>query len=788
MTAALRILIVEESQSDALQIAKTLTEASLSFEWERVDCEAEFLVRLESQPDLVLADYSLKGFDAPSALQLLQNRKLDVPLIIVSDSVGEDLAVQAIQQGAADYLRKDRLKRLGRAVTQALELRRLRQAHRKAEQEAVDWRNRYEAAVRAAGQLLYDWDLNTNTVVYGGDTERVLGYSTAELNGGLDRWMQLVHPEDRELFQGQVQKARDGSETFNHDYRMIRKGGQAIHCESRGHFVRDASGRLIRKVGFVTDVTERKRAEEQLLDSQRMLETVLNNIPIGVFWKDRDSNYLGCNNTVCHAFGFNRPEELIGRTDYDLGGVKKEQADFFRAKDRSVMESGLGEFGIVEQATFADGSTVWLETSKTPLHDGQGRIVGVLGVWQDITERRRLEEQLRQSAKMEAVGQLAGGVAHDFNNILTIINGYSELLLSQLRNDDARRELVSKIHKAGLRANRLTRQLLAFSRKSVLAPVVLNLNDLIADLGKLLGPLLGEDVHLRVRPAPGLWKVKVDPGEMEQVIMNLAINARDAMRQGGDLTIETDNVILDRAFALSHADAKPGEYVILSVSDTGCGMDAKTRDRIFEPFFTTKGADKGTGLGLATVYGIVKQSGGHIDVDTEVGKGSTFKIYLPRDRETSALRKSSQATRIAPRGTETILLSEDEEGVRTLARQILERFGYTVLEARHGEEAIAIFNQNPQRIHLLITDVVMPNMSGPQLAERLLLTRPEMKVLYVSGYTDDAVVRHGVLKGQAPFLQKPFSAETLSQKVREVLDIRSSKSGAGAFVANTLAR
>jgi two-component system, cell cycle sensor histidine kinase and response regulator CckA len=452
------------------------------------------------------------------------------------------------------------------------------------------------------------------------------------------------------------------------------------------------------------------------------------------------------------------------------------------------MESDAGEYGIIEQATFVDGSTVWLETSKIPLHDGEGRVVGVLGVWQDITARRRLEEQLRQSAKMEAVGQLAGGVAHDFNNILTIINGYSDLLLGHFVDDDPRRDLVSKIQKAGVRATRLTRQLLAFSRKSVLAPVVLNLNDIVADLGRLLAPLIGEDIHLRVRSAADLWRVKVDPGEMEQVVMNLAINARDAMRHGGDLTIETSNVVLDGTFAITHGDLRPGEYVMLSVSDTGCGMDAKTRERIFEPFFTTKGSDKGTGLGLAMVYGMVKQSGGYIDVYTELDHGSTFKIYLPHHREGTALRKSEQGCRAAPRGTETILLTEDEEGVRTLTRQILERCGYTVLEACQGQDALAICKTHSERIHLLITDVVMPNMSGPQLAERILLDRPGMKVLYLSGYTDDAVVRHGVLKGQAPFLQKPFSADTLSQKVRETLDSRSSISGVNTPQLDTLAR
>ncbi len=385
-------------------------------------------------------------------------------------------------------------------------------------------------------------------------------------------------------------------------------------------------------------------------------------------------------------------------------------------------------------------------------------------------ERKSLEEQFRHSQKMEAFGQLAGGVAHDFNNLLTIISGYSEMMLQRLPAHDPGRDLVQEIYRAGERAASLTRQLLAFSRKQVLAPKVLDLNAVIADTEKMLRRLIGEDVALVMVLAPDLEPVKVDPGQIEQVIMNLAVNARDAMSEGGKLTIETRNVDLDETYATAYPDVKPGRYVMLAVSDTGSGMTPDVQARIFEPFFTTKGPGKGTGLGLATVFGIVKQSGAHINVYSEPGHGAVFKIYLPIVKEKISSGRSLHDLRVAALGNETILLVEDDDAVRSLGRFCLQTLGYRVLEASNGQEAILIHEQHQGPIHLLITDVVMPEMGGRQLAEQLATRTAGMKVLYVSGYTDDAVFRHGVLEAEVAFLQKPFTIAALANKVREVLD------------------
>ena len=384
---------------------------------------------------------------------------------------------------------------------------------------------------------------------------------------------------------------------------------------------------------------------------------------------------------------------------------------------------------------------------------------------------RRSEAQLLQSRKMEAVGQLAGGIAHDFNNLLTVILGYSEVLLGGQGSAEGRREELEAIKQAGERAASLTHQLLAFSRRQVLEPRVLSLNTVVADLEQMLRRLIGEDIDLETRLETRPEAVKADPGQLEQVIMNLVINARDAMPRGGKLIVETRNVVEDNAFASAQVDVHPGRYVELAVSDTGCGMTEEVKARIFEPFFTTKEVGKGTGLGLATVYGIVKQSGGHIEVDSEVGRGTRFKIYLPCVEKAVRSRKSDPGLSMVSWGKETVLLVEDEEQVRALSRHILEAHGYTVLEAGHGAEAIRVSDERlPGPIHLLISDVVMPHLGGRELAERLALTRREMKVLFVSGYTDDAVVRHGVLAAETAFLQKPFTPSALVKKVREVLD------------------
>ncbi len=416
-----------------------------------------------------------------------------------------------------------------------------------------------------------------------------------------------------------------------------------------------------------------------------------------------------------------------------------------------------------------DGSTFWANVVLAPIHSG-GVLIGFAKVTHDLTDRRHLEDQLHLSQKMEAVGSLAGGVAHDFNNLMSVVLSYSELLAEDLKDGDPTRADLKEISDAGLRAVELTRQLMAFSRQQVLKPKIVDLTQVVRGMERMLRRLLGEDIELTATCAPGLGNALVDPGQMEQVIMNLAVNARDAMPSGGQITIATAEVELDEKYAAEHLGVIPGPHIMLAVSDTGTGMDKATQGRMFEPFFTTKDPGKGTGLGLATVFGIVKQSGGTIWADSEPGKGTSFKVYFPRtDQATLAFPSSRPPGRRAIHGSETILLVEDDDRVRLVARTILRKYGYTVLEARSGGDALLLCEQHPSTVHLLLTDVVMPRMSGRQLAERLLAIRPDMKVLYMSGYTNDAVMRDGILNSTIAFIQKPITPEALGRKVRETL-------------------
>jgi two-component system cell cycle sensor histidine kinase/response regulator CckA len=517
---------------------------------------------------------------------------------------------------------------------------------------------------------------------------------------------------------------------------------------------------------------ERRRAQEALRESEERYRTLAEAAKDFIFIINPDDTFQYVNHSGAQFLGL-QPQDLIGRSrsDFFPPAIAAQQ----RRHIQKVFETG--EPGFDEIAIPTSQGEAWLNTSLVPLRDKEGRVSAVLGIARDITERRqaeeaqaKLEEQLRQAQKMESIGRLAGGVAHDFNNHLTVIQGHCELMQVRMSDTDPVFQELEQIRRAGERAATLTQQLLAFSRKQMLAPVVLDLNSLVANLSEMLQRLIGEDVTLATALQPELWSVTADPGQIEQVIMNLALNARDAMLDGGRLTIETRNVHLDEAYAKTHPGAPVGPCVMLAVSDTGYGMNEATLARIFEPFFTTKEPGKGTGLGLATVYGIIKQSGGDILVYSELGQGTTFKIYLPARGIDAAGTLASQTQPAMPRGHETILLVEDEDMVRDLVRTVLQGSGYTILEARQGGEALSLAGQHQGAIDLLVTDLVMPHMSGRELAERLKALRLDLKVLFMSGYTDDVVVRHGLVAADVEFLPKPFSPGVLASKVRKTLD------------------
>ncbi len=518
--------------------------------------------------------------------------------------------------------------------------------------------------------------------------------------------------------------------------------------------------------GTLIDITERKHSQKKLEERTAYLDALIENSPLAIVSHDAEGRVQFCNPAFERLFQYD-PAEIIGRPVDQIIAAEESVSE---AGEITRRVTGGDHVHRVTRRRRKDGTVVEVELYGVPLTVGR-QLVGAYGIYQDITERKQLEEQLRQSQKMEAVGQLAGGVAHDFNNLLTVIRGYSDLLLEELPADGERqRRAATMIQESADRAASLTRQLLAFSRRQVLEPKVLEVNDVVLGMDKMLRRLIGEHIELRTVRKSGLGRVMVDPGQIEQVILNLAVNARDAMPDGGKLTIETANVELDETYAQRHVAVHPGRYVMLAVSDTGCGMDAATQARIFEPFFTTKAPGKGTGLGLSTVYGIVKQSGGNIWVYSEPGQGTTFKVYLPRVEEAPEARPAERPRPVAARGSETVLLVEDEAPLRTLIHQTLERHGYRLLEAQDATDALRIAEQHREPIDLLLSDVVMPQMGGRALAELVTPLHPETRVLYISGYTDDAIVHHGVLDPGVAFLQKPFSAADLTRKIREVLE------------------
>jgi PAS domain S-box-containing protein len=587
---------------------------------------------------------------------------------------------------------------------------------------------------------------------------RILGYDSRQELLGRNVWDFFSDPADRE----QVSKAlRQGKALANFEEPVRRKDGSSVWLLMNARLMEGPRGHPAIVQATSIDITERKEAEAQRM----LLMTAIEQSADGIVITDAKGTIQYVNPAFSHVSGYSR-EEALGKNPRILKSGKQDET-YYRKLWTTILGGEIWQDEIVNRRS--DGGLYTEQMTITPVRDQRGEITHFIAIKAEVTERKRLEQQLRQAQKMEAVGRLAGGVAHDFNNLLTIISGYGGLLLEHPGTVEPLRGYVNEIKNASDRAASLTRQLLAFSRQQVLAPRVLGLNAVVANIEKMLKRLIGEDIDLVTILGESLWPVKADPGQLEQVLLNLSVNARDAMPNGGVLTIETANVEMDSTSAQTHFPLSPGPYVLLAFSDTGIGMDAETQARIFDPFFTTKEKGKGTGLGLAMVYGIVKQSGGYIWVYSQAGKGTTFKIYLPRTEEEVDESGPGGSGFKAQQGTETLLLVEDEDPVRALVRNVLREKGYRILEASRGEEALELAEQYGGPIDLLVTDVVMPQMNGRELARRLANLLPQIKVLYISGYADNAVWYQGGLDSGGAFLQKPFSPEALARKVREVL-------------------
>jgi PAS domain S-box-containing protein len=585
---------------------------------------------------------------------------------------------------------------------------------------------------------------------------------------------EVIGKDDTELFDdaetGRIIMELDRGVLQSGKMQTLEEGGTAagvsrIYLSNKGP-LRDQSGKVVGLLGICRDITDRKRAEEEMRRSEQKLHIHFEHTPLAVVEWDLDFRVTDWNPSAERIFGYSKQEAIRQHGSFIVPPQHRPQVD--QVWKELVRQNG-GTRNTNDNLT-KDGRTITCEWYNTPLVDELGRVLGVASLVHDVTEHVALEERLRQSQKMEAVGRLAGGVAHDFNNVLTVILGYSQILAEGVPSGSRLADSTAQIKSAADRASGITRQLLAFSRKTVMTPRVVNLNDIMLNLDSLLRRLIGEDIEVLTVPANDLGSVTADPGQIEQVIMNLALNARDAMPHGGKLTLETSNEQLDESYAQRHQPTVAGRYVMLAVTDTGHGMSPETQARIFEPFYTTKEVGKGTGLGLSMVYGIVKQSGGYIWVYSEPDRGTTFKIYLPRVDQPAETTGLENRSRSVQRGTETILLVEDDPQLRQLSSSVLAHCGYKVLTANGPEEGLAICRENHRDIRLLVTDVVMPRMNGRQLAEQIVQVAPNVKVLYISGYTSNAIVHYGVLDAGLWFLPKPFTLSALVAKVREVLD------------------
>jgi PAS domain S-box-containing protein len=752
---------------DAELVEYELERARIPFLSRRVDNRDSFLRALEDfHPDVILSDYTLPRFDGMTALSLARERAPSIPFLIVTGSVNEETAVGCMKAGATDYLLKSNLARIGPAIEAALERERAQAEKVRAESALAASERRFRSLVQNSSDLV-TIVAPDGTILYASDSaERIVGYTPPAMVG--TSLLEYLDQGDISRVQGLLLQNGNGRHSVAGPVEFIlrRADGSPVWLEAVGtNLLNDATIRGI--VLNARDVSERKRADRALRESEERYRDLFDNASDLVCMAAPDGALLYVNQAWQGGTGYG--EDEIGKMKL-LDIVHPDS----RERYSQVLEQVLkGERLDHVELIFVPkaGTPITVEGNLScTFKDGQPSVIR--GIYRDITERKRVEEHLRRAERMQAAGKLAGGVAHEVNNMMTGVIGFSEFLLRSLEPDDSRRADVEEVIKAGTRAADVTRQLLAFTRQQFLRPQVVQINTVITEMEKMLRRSLGEDKLLELRLAPDAGPIRADRGQLEQVMINLILNARDAMTGNGRVTIETSNTIWDAGYAQRHdgVEIPLGRYVMLAVSDTGCGMEADVLARIFEPFFTTKPIGQGTGLGLSTVYGIIKQSGGFVWVYSEPGQGSVFKVYLP---EASAAKESEPpgVSVAAPAGgSETILVIEDEEIVRNLACRGLRDHGYTVVEACNGSEALQYIREHPGTVDLAISDVVMPEMGGRELAESLALSDPGLPILFMSGYTGEDVVQRGLLDPGAPFQQKPFTPGTLATKVRAMLD------------------
>lgn len=764
----LRILHVEHDQSDMDLCRQELKRSGLRFHLETATTPQEFNEKLRAhQVHIVLADYRLPGWTGMDALAQIQKLNLDIPLILVTGTLGDGLAVECIKLGVTDYVLKDQMGRLPLAIRRALKEKELREAERKAAAALRESEEHYRILVENAPEAIVVLDVSKGVFIdCNGNAASLFGYSREQLLQKGPWELSPPHQLDGHTSAGAamvwVERALAG-EVPSYEWVHRNAKGEDIPCEV--HLVRLPSPERQLVRGSIVNITERKRAEAALRESEARYRGLVNNATYGIYWVTSEGKILHANPALVRMLGYDSEVELL-----DLASSET------LYRDPMIREKFLAEYRITGRA---EGRVEWKrKNGKIITVDLHGRRISDLDsekdcievVVEDVTERLALEKQLAQSQKFEAIGQLAGGISHDFNNMIGAILGWADLGMEETEVSSRLHRHFEKVRQQAERAASLTRQLLAFARRQILEPRNIDLNQSISETLSLLEKVIGSNIEIKTRLARDLPVARADPTQIEQVVMNLCINARDAMPEGGALLIETAKAVFDEQHCAVLPSARPGHYCMICITDTGTGMDAATLDRIFEPFFTTKEMGKGTGLGLATVYGIIRQHGGFTHVYSEVGVGTTFRVYLPMSPSAVARHAKEEERAPVRGGSETILVAEDHEGLREIARETLTQHGYRVLMVPDGERALREFENNRDSIDLMVLDVVLPKLSGPEVYARISAGKPDTPVLFATGYSADMAMLQKIQDQNLPVLQKPYSPRDLANKVRETLD------------------
>ena len=759
------ILIIDDDRGQCETLVDILSEKGFRTQFSLTGTEAiEKASNL--RPDIVLVDLRLPDMSGEDVMKRIKESNPETELVVVTGHASLESAIKAINTRAFAYNTKPlNIEQLLLTIERIRERQKLARALKESEK-------RYEHLLTYAADMIYALDTKGNFTFASQALLAALGYSREELVG---KNLQIIVAEEfHSLTSESFQKRISGETVPKYEFDLLKKDGTRLSVESNANVVRDPEGDIVGMQAILRDITERKRAEREMRNLFKLYQRTLSTVPSFLLLLDSKLNIQMANQSYLDGRGA-KASEVVGKNITDVFPSALLSTENLLERIRKVADSGRRDELMGIRHTSGEHPERYLNIRICGIRLAKEEPL-VLIVIDDVTEYRMLEEQLRHSVKMEAIGKLAGGIAHDFNNILTGIMGYTQLLLETSRDNPELKNDLIVIRELSDRAVGLTRQLLAFSRRQPLEIAVININALVENASSMLKRLIGEDIELRFVPAADLGNVRADASQIEQVLMNLTINARDAMPEGGKLTIETVNVTLGNEYVRRRVAVRPGEYVMLSVTDTGHGMDERTRARIFEPFFTTKAQGKGTGLGLSTTYGIVKQHQGNIWVYSEPGKGTTFKTYLPRVdvKKVQPLPKPREATgkweEAVPGGDEVVLVAEDEDTVRDLMRRVLEDRGYAVLCAATVEEAETTARRHRGNVDLLVSDVVLRGCDGQTLYERLAADYPRLKAVYMSGYTERTIARQGRLDPATAFLEKPFSPDTLARVVRDALD------------------